>query len=254
MAYSGQDIEKRLNKIWDGSKWVEVYNPTSADLVYMQDNSTLQSTIGTIKGEINTLDSDIDAVNVALENHGADFQLHKTAGDNSKIANLAADANATYATKAEVAGVRRNYVVNTIAQRDALVTSVPLTLDNIGDMCWVADAAADPTVGSGAALYGWAGPGAPAPAIGGWVKLAEAESLDMIFNWSDIVGRPTSSVIDIDDAVAKTHVHTNKAVIDGFDMDGTTLKHNGVRVAGSVISFNAILNPRPGDVWLEEMV
>jgi len=247
-------IEKRLNKVWDGVQWVEVYNPTSADLVYLNNGGLVQTAIDNLISDVETINNDIIDNLGKLGEHEARTDLHKTPADRLKLSNLPSDANSTFATKTEMAGVRRNYVVNTISQRDALVTDIPLTLDSIGDLCWVADAAADPTVDSGAALYGWAGPGAPVPAIGGWVKLAEAESMDLILDWDDIVNKPSSSVIDIDSAVTNSHTHVNKAVLDAFSFNGSELLFHGIRVAGNKVSFAPISSPRTGDIWLEEVI
>lgn len=79
----------------------------------------------------------------------------------------------------------------------------------------VLNATADSTVQSGAATYIYN------TADQTWYKISEAESMDLILKWENVVGRPTSAVADIDDAVAKRHVHANKAVLDDIgDKDG----------------------------------
>ena len=45
-------------------------------------------------------------------------------------------------------------------------------------------------------------------------KIAEYESMDVVLQWNDIQGKPTSAVADIDDAVANRHSHANKALLD----------------------------------------
>ena len=52
-----------------------------------------------------------------------------------------------------------------------------------------------------------------------WVKVAEAESLDVVLKWDDIQGKPSASKEDIDDAVTKKHTHTNKTQLDKVDED-----------------------------------
>lgn len=98
-----------------------------------------------------------------------------------------------------------NFVVADITARDALT---PAT----GDTAWVTDASADGTVDSGAAQYVWDG--------SAWVKISEAESMDITINWSDVVGRPSSSAAAIDAAVSNSHTHANKTQIDKIGENG----------------------------------
>ena len=246
-------IEKRFNKVWNGTEWIEVYSPTSADLVKLSDNTTVEATIATIKTSITdavaTLETAIDAVADDLSTHEADTSLHKTASDISKLGNLAADANTTYATKAELAGVKTNYVVADIDARDAL----DLAADRDGDTCWVVDATDDPTVTTGAALYVWDG--------ADWVKVAEAESLDVAVTWDNVGGRPTSSVAAIDDAVTKAHTHTNKTLLDLLGVEDGELTYDGVKVDTDTDSGNRVYlsstepsDPNVGDIWLQPVI
>lgn len=71
-------------------------------------------------------------------------------------------------------GQTKMTVVANITARDAL------TGMNVGDQCWVTDASADTTVSSGAAKYIYQ------DSTNGWVKTAEAESMDVVVNWSDV--------------------------------------------------------------------
>ena len=71
-------------------------------------------------------------------------------------------------------GQTKMSVVANIAARDAL------TGMNVGDQCWVLDASADNTVAAGAAKYIYQ------DTTNGWVKTAEAESMDVTVNWSDV--------------------------------------------------------------------
>ena len=78
---------------------------------------------------------------------------------------------------------------------------------------WVENAADDPTVGKGSALY--------YNKTGNvWVKLYETESIDMDLDdlitkphWYDIVGGPTASPEEIDLAVTNKHIHDNYTVL-----------------------------------------
>jgi len=92
-----------------------------------------------------------------------------------------------------------------------------------GDIVYVTDASADPTVTAGAASYIWDG--------AAFAKLTEYESLDLVINWADVQNRPSSSVAQIDQAVADSHTHANKASLDkiGEDADGD-ISYNGAFV------------------------
>lgn len=65
----------------------------------------------------------------------------------------------------------------------------------------VLDATGDSTVASGAATYLYRF------STTSWIKLSEAESLDLILQWTNIQGKPTSSPSAIDTAVDNSHVH-----------------------------------------------
>ncbi|BAF36131.1 hypothetical protein [Microcystis phage LMM01] len=65
----------------------------------------------------------------------------------------------------------------------------------------VLDATGDPTVASGAATYLYQ------VSTTSWIKLNEAESIDLVLQWANIQGKPTSSPTAIDTAVGNSHVH-----------------------------------------------
>jgi hypothetical protein len=67
----------------------------------------------------------------------------------------------------------------------------------------VLDATGDSTVASGAATYLYR------VSTTSWIKLSEAESLDLILQWANIQGKPTSSPSAIDTAVGNSHVHNS---------------------------------------------
>ena len=114
-------------------------------------------------------------------------------------------------------------VVPDIAARDALPTDK-------NKMVMVLDASADPTVNSGSATYvldvsATDASGNPSPT---WYKISEYESLDQVFTWDMIQGKPLSLPVDIDDAVAKRHTHANKAILDVLSDGGNNvLVYNG---------------------------
>lgn len=100
------------------------------------------------------------------------------------------------------------YVVNDIAARDGLESPKQ------GDLCWVKDATADATVSTGAAQYIYDG--------SAWVKIAEAESMDMIVNWADIQGKEA-----VETAMSKAHEHANADILNGISASGDTMTVNG---------------------------
>lgn len=108
-------------------------------------------------------------------------------------------------------------VFNNITARDAEVFTQNTKV-------FVIDASDDPTVDSGGATYLWLNSSQE------WIKLSEEESLDLeiILNWDDIVGRPSSTPAQIDAAVANSHTHSNKSELDkiGEDSNGN-LTYNG---------------------------
>lgn len=104
------------------------------------------------------------------------------------------------------AGSGGTVIVDTIAQRNSLTPQNAQTV-------LVIDASADPTVTTGAASYVWRASAST------WIKIAEAESMDVVQTWAAIQGRPTSPVASIDDAVTKRHAHTNKTQIDKIGED-----------------------------------
>lgn len=106
-------------------------------------------------------------------------------------------------------------VVADITERDAL------TLD-ASALVLVLDASDDSSVDSGAATYAYRA------SDESWTKVSEAESMDVVLQWSSLQGKPSSDVVDIDDAVSKRHTHSNKTQLDKIDEDGSgNLTYNG---------------------------
>jgi hypothetical protein len=101
--------------------------------------------------------------------------------------------------EAAIGGASVVYFVADIAERDAL-TSL-----NNADRVFVRDASADPAVNSGWAMYIWDNEHDE------FVKYASEQSLAISFDWTSIIGRPTSSPAQIDAAVAASHTHTDFA-------------------------------------------
>jgi hypothetical protein len=100
-------------------------------------------------------------------------------------------------------------IVADIAARNALDPT-------FAQYVFVIDATADTTVTSGGATYLYN------VDTEAWIKISEAESLDVVIDWSDIQNGPESTVAEIDAAVAAAHTHANKTQLDkiGEDADG----------------------------------
>lgn len=114
-------------------------------------------------------------------------------------------------------GTGGGVIVDDIAARNALEATNALQV-------LVIDASADPTVTSGAATYVWR------ESTGTWIKISEAESMDLSLSWSTLSGRPTSTPANIDAAVAARHVHANATQLDLIGEDGDqNLTYRGQR-------------------------
>lgn len=148
----------------------------------------------------------------------------KTA-DNSTVENKLAALSGALAGQTGVA------VVETIAARDALTDM------KVGDQCWVKDASADATVHSGAAKYIYES------AEKGWVKTAEAESMDVVVKWSDVTEKPA----ELDDALSKRHEHANNAVLDKLSVSGGQVAVDGT-VMKSVVTVASLPETLPVDL------
>jgi hypothetical protein len=114
--------------------------------------------------------------------------------------------------QAAVANATELLIVADIPARDALTLTATRYV-------FVKDATGDTSVTSGGATYLYD----PSAAVGArWIKVSEAESLDVQLTWAGIEGKPTSTVAQIDAAVAATHTHANKTQLDkvGEDSNG----------------------------------
>ena len=97
-------------------------------------------------------------------------------------------------------------VVNDITARNALQNVVS------GAQVYVVDAKGDTTVKAGGAMYIYNGTT--------WIKTSETESMDLVLQYANIVGRPNSSATEIDNAVQSSHTHANKSTLDKFTENG----------------------------------
>jgi hypothetical protein len=110
---------------------------------------------------------------------------------------LLTDADIQALIDASISGLAGEMpIVTDIAARNALSPTK-------NTQVLVLDATGDSTVASGAATYLYR------VSTTSWIKLSEAESLDLILQWANIQGKPTSSPSAIDTAVGNSHVHNS---------------------------------------------
>ena len=161
--------------------------------------------------------------------NGSTRQIHlETSASQVKTADGSDVESKLAALSGSLAGRSTTHVAEDIAGRDALSGM------KIGDQVWVKDASADPTVDHGAAKYIYES------AAAGWVKTAEAESMDLV------------DATEIDQAVAKTHEHANRTdVLDKLGADAAGLTFDGKAVGGR---YGAYVTTSPEDEGFEAAV
>ena len=142
------------------------------------------------------------------------FELHVSDKTGATTRRLPTTADINTAIAAALAGLSGVKVVANIAERDALA---PTTVTQV----MVLDATADPSVTGGTATYVFN------PVDSSWTKISESESMDLVLQWDNVQGRPTSSVASIDQAVTDSHTHDNKALLDTIEVVGGEVKVNG---------------------------
>lgn len=143
----------------------------------------------------------------------------KSVGNTAMINTLidaALDATLDAAINGAIAAANAIEIVADVAARNTLGTTL-----NRNALILVLDATGDPTVASGGAMYAFNNSNDT------YSKVTEYESLDRIITWSEISGKPTSSVAAIDSAVAASHVHANAAVLNALSDSGGQLLYNG---------------------------
>lgn len=118
---------------------------------------------------------------------------------------------------ASMAAASNIQIVADIAARNALTPTSAIYV-------YVRDATGDGTVASGGATYLYDLTNTA------WVKVSEAESLDVALTWAALSGKPTSSVANIDDAVTKRHTHANLTELNKISESGGQLMYDGAFV------------------------
>jgi len=135
-------------------------------------------------------------------------ELYVTGNSASTVRRIINENDVNTLIAAAVSGANALEVVADIAARDALTPTG-------NTQALVLDASGDATVDSGAATYVYDFGNTT------WVKISEAESLDVVLDWSNIQNGPSSSPAQIDQAVADSHTHTNKTELDKIGENGS---------------------------------
>lgn len=143
------------------------------------------------------------------------FDLYVSSNDGTEARHIISKAEIQSLVNTAVAGASNIFVVPDIAARDALAPTVVT-------QAIVVDATDDTSVALGSATYVYD------PVGDAWSKIAEHESMDVVLQWANIQGRPTSTAAEIDDAVSKRHSHANLVSLDKVGEDaGGLLQFNG---------------------------
>lgn len=148
-------------------------------------------------------------------------EIYVTSSDGTSARRVINEQDVNTLVEQKLAGTDEIYVVDTIADR--------LTVDtDKSRYVYVVDASDDSTVTSGGASYLYN------TVTEDWVKISESESMDLVLNWNSIIGGPTSTPAQIDEAVAAKHTHVNKNALDkvGEDVEGN-FTYGGVAVGGT---------------------
>lgn len=154
---------------------------------------------------------------------GIDASVVRRTLNKADIAAMIAEADAK---DTPVATVNQIEFVTDIAARDALAGT---TTTNF--IVLVQDASGDATVNTGTASYVYVADNHR------FHKIAEYESMDMVVNYANIVGRPAVEAAQIEAAVLAAHSHSNQALLNSLDTDEAgKLTVNGNRVSNVVFA------------------
>lgn len=156
--------------------------------------------------------------------NGSKFDVYVTSSTGvATLQNVVTETQVNTIVSQAIANVNSATIVSNIPARDALI---PTLTSNT--FVFVQDASADVTVDAGAALYLFNN------ANDTFIKVSEYESMDLniSLDWANITNKPTSTVAQIDSAVANAHTHANKAQLDKIGEDaGGALTYNGQAVS-----------------------
>ena len=143
--------------------------------------------------------------------------IYVSSADGTSARRVMTPADVNTAIIGALGNINEITVVKDIGERNTIRDTKPNA-----SYVYVMDATADSTVTAGGATYLFNA------SADSWVKVSEAESMDVVLNWANIQDKPTSAVADIDEAVAQRHTHANKDVLDKLseDANGEMLYNN----------------------------
>jgi hypothetical protein len=131
--------------------------------------------------KVTALPSPLEAHAIYLVTSGTDYvEIYVTGASASTVRRHINEADVQSLIDAAVGGLGAMDIVDDIAARDALDLS-----ENA--IVLVLDASADATISSGAATYAYRA----SPDL--WVKISEAESMDLELTWASLSGKPSSA-------------------------------------------------------------
>jgi hypothetical protein len=135
------------------------------------------------------------------------FELYATGSTASNIRRIINQTDVEALITTALGAANNVTIVADIAARNALTPTGNIQV-------FVIDATGDATVASGGATYLYR------LSTTSWIKISEAESLDVTLAWANIQNKPTSAVADIDNAVSLRHSHSNKTQLDKIGENG----------------------------------
>lgn len=149
-------------------------------------------------------------------------EVYFSSDDGLTVRNVISKTQISGLISTAIAGFSAIKDVQNIAERNAIAIEQNC-------LVLVTDATGDLTVKSGGAMY------LGIASTNSWVKLSEFESMDIIPEWNNIVGKPNSSVEDIDGAVTLRHSHLNKDILNALGENSNgDLTYKGINIIPSI--------------------
>ena len=135
----------------------------------------------------------------------SNLEIHVTSNDGSKTLHVPTRTEIDSLIGTAIAGFQSIRVVPDYLSMTGLIA------ESRSMVVMVLDATGDTTVTTGGAAYILEATGTAEAPGANIYKIYEFEALSENFrlDWENIIGRPTSSAADVDDAVAKRHSHAN---------------------------------------------
>ena len=150
---------------------------------------------------VTALPDPLEANTVYLVSTGAETMEMYVTGNTAGARRILHQADIQAMIDASISASGVIEVVDDIAARDALSLSANAQV-------FVIDASADLTVDSGGATYLYR------QSNDSFIKISEAEGLDLGIAWANISDGPTSTPAAIDAAIANAHTHPNRTQLD----------------------------------------